>query len=312
MGNVFYFEWESALMQALQSHMGAAAVAAASFFTMFGEELVLILLLGYFYWCYDKAYGRAIGCTAVIGNVFIPTIKNVALRRRPYFDVEAIQCLKLVDASADALDISAQGFSFPSGHSMNAAVIYGTLARLFKKKPVTIAAFVLIGLVGLSRVMLGVHWPTDVLVGWSVGAVLVFLVPRIEAGAKNRYLLHAVIVLISLTGCFFCRTTDYYTSLGIMIGFYLGDAFEEKYVRFSTTRSIPVSVARVAGGLVVYLALNTILKLPFPAEFLAGQTMAAFLVRTVRHTIVVFIMIGVYPLLFRRFRGLGGKKEEES
>lgn len=68
--------------------------------------------------------------------------------------------------------------SFPSGHSMMAAVVYLTLgallARMHQGRAVkafllALAACITV-LVGFSRVYLGVHWPTDVLAGWAAGA----------------------------------------------------------------------------------------------------------------------------------------------
>lgn len=69
--------------------------------------------------------------------------------------------------------------SFPSGHSMMSAVVYLTLgvllARVHDRYVLKVyflgLALFLTGAVGLSRVYMGVHWPTDVVAGWAAGAV---------------------------------------------------------------------------------------------------------------------------------------------
>jgi undecaprenyl-diphosphatase len=68
--------------------------------------------------------------------------------------------------------------SFPSGHSMMSAVTYLTLAALLTrvhaqpelKAYLLVIAMLITALIGISRVYLGVHWPTDVLAGWAAGA----------------------------------------------------------------------------------------------------------------------------------------------
>lgn len=84
--------------------------------------------------------------------------------------------------------------SFPSGHSMMAAVTYLTLAALLasvqKRKRaklylLTVAVLLTVG-VGVSRVYMGVHWPTDVLAGWTAGAVWALLCWTVAQWLQQR------------------------------------------------------------------------------------------------------------------------------
>nr|WP_276510037.1 phosphatase PAP2 family protein [Niveibacterium umoris] len=68
--------------------------------------------------------------------------------------------------------------SFPSGHAMLSAVVYLTLGALlaritygwWQKRYLMVLAVSLTAMIGASRVYLGVHWPSDVLAGWALGA----------------------------------------------------------------------------------------------------------------------------------------------
>ncbi len=75
--------------------------------------------------------------------------------------------------------VPVSGYSFPSGHATSSAVVYLTLAAVAGqvtpdravRRYLMIVAILLVGAIGCSRVYLGVHWPSDVLVGWSFGTL---------------------------------------------------------------------------------------------------------------------------------------------
>ncbi len=84
--------------------------------------------------------------------------------------------------------------SFPSGHAATATVVYLTIgslaARSMPRRRVKVfvlgvAVFLTIG-VGISRVYLGVHWPTDVLAGWTIGSVWALGGWLVERGFQRR------------------------------------------------------------------------------------------------------------------------------
>lgn len=87
--------------------------------------------------------------------------------------------------------------SFPSGHAMNAAIVYLTLgamlARTQERRAVRIyilsVAIVLALLIGASRVYLGVHWPSDVLAGWAAGASWALLMSLVAQRLQRQHTL---------------------------------------------------------------------------------------------------------------------------
>ena len=306
-GTTFFFPWEVSLMEWLQARIGSGLMSIISLFSMFGEELMLILILGFVYWSYDKKLGRTMGLSAIMGLTWNTMAKNIILRRRPYFDHESIKILRVVEPGADIYDIAAQGYSFPSGHSTNAATLFCSMAAGLRKRWMTVVAIAIPLLTGISRFVVGAHYPTDVLAGWLLGVLSVLIVRELQKRVRNTLLRYGILLITAVPGFFFCKSADYFTAMGLMIGFMGGTLLDDRCVHFENTRKPLWMVARVLGGLAIYFALNTMLKLPFSKEFLSNGSGAALLVRCARYAIIAFVVFGVYPLLFKLERKTDGR-----
>ncbi|MEP9358388.1 phosphatase PAP2 family protein [Sphingomonas sp. KR3-1] len=119
-----------------------------------------------------------VGAT-LLGSVAVETIRGVIARPRP-------------ELTGQLMEVTSR--SFPSGHAALSAIVYLTLATLlFPVLPnrrvrafAVIVALVLTVAVGVSRLYLGVHWPSDVLAGWAFGGVWAMLWWRIELELLSR------------------------------------------------------------------------------------------------------------------------------
>lgn len=131
-----------------------------------GSQVVLATLIlsvtGFFLLYGKKWHALTVMLITLTGVLLVIGLKSFFLRERP-------------DVVPHLVDVSSQ--SYPSGHTMMSAVIYLSLASMIapilpEKKlkiyVISIALFITF-LVGVSRLYLGVHFPTDVLSGWAVG-----------------------------------------------------------------------------------------------------------------------------------------------
>lgn len=303
MSNSFCFPWEISFLQWIQSAESPFLTMLAKFATLFGEEYFLILVVGLCFWCIDKRLGRNVSL-AVSGSIlFGCLIQGVVLRLRPYMDHSEVRCIRPAYPEEDPMSVVAQGYSFPSLHSTLAAGGYGTLAMNVKKKFFNRIVPVLVLLVGISRLYFGVHYPTDVLCGWILGAAVMLLFFRIER--KNGYKIGFILQLVvGVFGFFYCRDNGFFTIYGVLIGLFLGFLYEEKYVKFEMGKKWWSFVLRPVLGLLVFAAVSVILKLPvqkLPADGYAALQLGY---RTFRYTLSTFVTMGLYPRLFNRFRFL--------
>ena len=309
MGNTFYFGWEVDLIEWIQTNMGKVGEYAARVMSFIGGETFSLLVLIAILFCYRKEVGKRVSCSVLMAGIWFPMIKNVALRVRPYMaHPDRAKVLQVVEADADPMDIVQQGYSFPSGHGATAVSLFGTLAMDVRKRWMWFVAIIMPLLIGLSRIAVGVHYPTDVLCGWVVGLLAIGFNVLLQKKVQKEWMRYAIMVALALPGLFWCRSRDYFSALGLLIGAAFAFPYEAKYIQFKDTRNVWAMILRTVGAFAVYYALNTLLKLPFSKEFLDNGTLAAGLVRTARYAVVLFVALAVYPRVFPIFEKIGKKK----
>lgn len=300
-------EWEARLIEWLQTSLSSAA-DFAKFFDFFGAETGLLILVLVVTFCWKKKAGQRLALIVSCVNLWLPMIKSAVLRPRPYMEYpDRVKPLALSDESAAAMDVAAQGYSFPSMHSASIAAVYFWLAKEAKKNWLWIVAGVLTVLVGVSRVVAGMHYPTDVLAGWILGFAVIGVFVMLDRYVHKEWLYYVILLISAIPGLFYVRTTDYFTALGCLIGAIAAFIFERKYVNYEDTQRIPAMLLRVFGAVFIYLVVNKLLKLPFDKQFLAGTSLAAFLIRTARYAIIMFLIMGVYPKVFPLYERIGRK-----
>ena len=305
-------EWEAGLIEWLQTNFSSSGEFSKCF-DFFGAETGMLLLVLIVMFCWKKEVGQRLALVVACVNMWLPMIKSAVLRPRPYMDYpDRIKPLALSDEGAAAMDVAAQGYSFPSMHSASIPALYFTLAKEAKKKWLWIVAAFLTVLVGFSRVVAGMHYPTDVLAGWILGFAVMGIFSLLDRYVHKEWLYHLILLISALPGVFFVRTTDYFTSLGCIIGAIAAIYFERKYVNFQGTRRIVPMILRVAGAIIVYFVVNTLLKLPFDKDFLAGASLGALLIRACRYAIIMFLIMGVYPVIFPLFERTGKEYNNEN
>ncbi|MDO8718279.1 MAG: phosphatase PAP2 family protein [Polaromonas sp.] len=144
--------WLAAIMRDF-SALGSTAVMT----------LFTVITVGYLALVSARATALLVATSVITGAFFVQFLKAGFGRLRP---------------DVGFADLVATGLSFPSGHASMSAIVFLTLgaliARTRSRVPerlyILAAAALLALLVGISRVLLGVHWATDVLGGWAFGA----------------------------------------------------------------------------------------------------------------------------------------------
>jgi undecaprenyl-diphosphatase len=163
---------DHSIYEALYAGRDPALVVVARIFTALGEPTVLIgagfVVAAWLWWTERMRMALVLLLVVLVGRGLAEVQKYSIARARPMLEPHLVVV---------------KTWSFPSGHAASSMIFYLTLALALTaptrwRRIAALAAVLLSLLIGVSRVMLGVHWPSDVVGGWAFGMLWVLLTLR--------------------------------------------------------------------------------------------------------------------------------------
>jgi membrane-associated phospholipid phosphatase len=268
--------------------------------TFMGNIEFYMLLMPLIYWSIDRRTGTGLFILLLFSSYINAVAKVIADQPRPFNYDPRVKLLG-----------HAGGGGLPSGHTQNAVVVWGYLAA-WRGKVIgwCVAGFLMIG-IPLSRVYLGVHFPTDLLGGYLLGALILMLflwvAPRLEKWLVQKgfaWQLGLSLVLPTLL-IFMNPTGNRYvlSMIAAFMGITTGFVLERRFVRFSAYGVLWKRVGRYLLGVCILFGLWGGLRIAFSAMEPAAIS------RFIR-----YFLVGLWggfgaPWLFVRLK-LAGREDE--
>lgn len=263
-----------------QSIRSDPLTALMSAVTYLGSETVVVPVLCVILWCRRKELGYRLGLTLFFAMGLNQTLKILFSVPRPW--VRWPEVSPVSSAVADAT-----GYSFPSGHTSTAASVYPTLAMRmggsgrpgarWRRLAAYGAAMLAVVLVGLSRVYLGVHTASDVIV--SAILTLAVVIPanliydRVEKGRIRDAAVSAgglalaamvttiaAIVVANGAAVDAEHALDAFKAAGAMAGFAIGWYIERRWIHFDVRASLLIQAVKAVAGIGVLLCIQAGMK----------------------------------------------------
>ena len=283
--------------------------------THFGDEAVAVVVLTVFLWCGNKSAAyNMLYCTFFnLGTNQL--LKNIFKVPRPWVKKPE---LTIVESAREA----ASGYSFPSGHTANATVLFGCIAANIKEKWKKILLILLILLIGFSRMYLGVHSPADVITSWVLGGAFVVGISAVckaaEKSKKADIILNIALVLYAVIIVAYMEIMkssadensmdglkNGYTILGLALGL-VAARYADKYkIKWETKASIWGQILKCICGIIL-IALTAFLVRQ-PAKFITGGHFSHY---AIRYFAIVAVGGILWPMTFKFWSKFGIKKEE--
>lgn len=226
--------------------------------TFIGDQYFFILVAVVIYWTINKKFAHRFAMMYLIASLFMFVFKSVFKRPRPYTEAGVTV----------PFDYYTTGYSFPSGHATASGVLGYTACKGYKHthfkwlKYVGIAIMIL---VPFSRMYLGQHYLSDVLVGLLIGIGFAYLIDYwIDHMHDKEELWTFILVPIVPVAMILFPEHDLFVAAGAYMGFAIGYFVEKRYVKFDVKTTLIKQVIKVVVGLIGVLLIKEGLGLILP------------------------------------------------
>lgn len=290
--------WGLDVVRSIQAIASPGLTSFVKVLTLAGSEYFYLLFLPVLFWCIDERFGLRLGLVVLMSTFVNSWLKVAFAQPRPYE----------LDPSVGLSRETSYGL--PSGHAQGTSTFWGTLAPRIRRPWGLVLALAVPLAISFTRLYLGVHFPTDVLLGlalgWSFALAGYFLGDR-AAALLATWNVRVLVVLIALVALAMNALNMNDTSMpGVFFGTAMGGVFLFRKLRFdASSGTAAVKAARLAIGLAGVAAIYLGGKLLSPE---AGEAQYA-LVRFIRYGLVGgWVSFGA-PWLFLRLKLAGTRPE---
>jgi membrane-associated phospholipid phosphatase len=261
--------------------------------TILGEETLIILLVVALWFAVDKKLAQQVFFVTATSLSVNGIIKNFAKVPRPF--TKGISCVRVDTAT---------GYAFPSGHTQGFATWSSFFAVKYKKTWFRILIGALIAAVGISRLYLGAHYPSDVVVGIALGVGISVLANYLFENVEDvkKLYLGTFHLLTPFIIYFLCVAdplfADLFKTFGMVGGMVAISFLEEKTEPLSYDVAWWKKLIRIVIGVVLAVALKEVVKLANVFDVMQ----ISLLIDAARYFIVVMAVGYVCPLLFKKIK----------
>ena len=284
---------ETLILQFFESIRCSFLTAFFAVFSLLGETVPLIVIICLLYWVFDKKLAERLMLTTFTSMSVNSHLKHIVSRPRPFTVEGVVSRVELDYPLINTMELEPLE-SFPSGHSQLSAGLFFTGAFHFNKKWAWILFPLLTVGVMCSRMYLGVHYPTDVLVGATLGIAFACIWQYIyKKFEKQKFIIAGVFALVYLVICLIAPTESLVKSVACLCGIVVGVPLENKLIAFENHKVAKNNWARAGIGLLCVGVEYLLFSLLLPDILIMSF---------IKYFVLVIVATMLAPYLFKKLK----------